>query len=170
MEVKTIENRSLEDFKNIFKKEIKIAKKNSKMVIKYGEKDIELITNLSVAHYTQLGEDMKNLVVGIEFTNFYQIDAIIDFCYMNLATDLPIQELDLEDFTLLLNAKEENIINKIKKEIQENCLTYGRFVQDVYIGIEKATNNSQDDLMRKLSELSLDNLKTENIEKIAAHS
>ena len=46
MEVKTIENRSLEDFKNIFKKEIKIAKKNSKMIIKYGEKDIELITNL----------------------------------------------------------------------------------------------------------------------------
>ena len=166
MEVKTIENRSIEDFKEIFKKEIKTAKKNSKMTIKYKEKNIELITNLSVEHYTQLGEDMKNLITGIEFTNFYQIDAIIDFCYMNLATDLPIQELDLEDFTLLLNAKEENIINKIKKEIQENCLTYGRFVQDVYIGIEKATNSNQDDLMRKLSELSLDNLKTENIEKI----
>ena len=166
MEVKTIENRSIEDFKEIFKKEIKTAKKNSKMTIKYKEKNIELITNLSVEHYTQLGEDMKNLITGIEFTNFYQIDAIIDFCYMNLATDLPIQELDLKDFTLLLNAKEENIINKIKKEIQENCLTYGRFVQDVYIGIEKATNSNQDDLMRKLSELSLDNLKTENIEKI----
>ena len=78
MEVKTIENRSLEDFKNIFKKEIKIAKKNSKMVIKYGEKDIELITNLSIEQYTQLLEDMSNLIVGIEFTNFYQIDAIID--------------------------------------------------------------------------------------------
>ena len=28
MEVKTIENRSIEDFKDIFKKEIKAAKKN----------------------------------------------------------------------------------------------------------------------------------------------
>ena len=166
MEVKTIENRNMEDFKDIFKKEIKAAKKNGKKIIKYGEKNIELITNLSVEQYTQLLEDMSNLIVGIEFTNFYQIDAIIDFCYMNLATDLPIQVLDLEDFTLLLNAKEENIINKIKKEIQENCLTYGRFAHDVYVGIEKATNNSQDDLMRKLSELSLENLKTENIQKI----
>ena len=166
MEVKTVENRNIEDFKEIFKKEIKTAKKNSKMTIKYKEKNIELITNLSVEHYTQLGEDMKNLITGIEFTNFYQIDAIIDFCYMNLATDLPIQELDLEDFTLLLNSKEENIINKIKKEILENCITYVRFAHDVYVGIEKATNNNQDDLMRKLSELSLENLKTENIQKI----
>lgn len=166
MEVKTVENRNIEDFKEIFKKEIKTAKKNSKMTIKYKEKNIELITNLSVEHYTQLLEDMSNLIVGIEFTNFYQIDAIIDFCYMNLATDLPIQELNLEDFTLLLNSKEENIINKIKKEILENCITYVRFAHDVYVGIEKATNNSQDDLMRKLSELSLENLKTENIQKI----
>ena len=166
MEVKTIENRSIGDFKDIFKKEIKTAKKNGKKIIKYGEKNIELITNLSIEQYTQLLEDMSNLIVGIEFTNFYQIDAIIDFCYMNLATDLPIQELDLEDFTLLLNSKEENIINKIKKEILENCITYVRFAHDVYVGIEKATNNSQDDLMRKLSELSLENLKTENIEKI----
>lgn len=166
MEVKTIENRNTEDFKDIFKKEIKTAKKNSKKIIKYGEKNIELITNLSIEQYTQLLEDMSNLIVGIEFTNFYQIDAIIDFCYMNLATDLPIQELNLEDFTLLLNSKEENIINKIKKEILENCITYERFAHDVYVGIEKATNNSQDDLMRKLSELSLENLKTENIEKI----
>lgn len=166
MEVKTIENRNMEDFKDIFKKEIKAAKKNGKKTIKYGEKNIELITNLSIEQYTQLLEDMSNLIVGIEFTNFYQIDAIIDFCYMNLATDLPIQELDLEDFTLLLNSKEENIINKIKKEILENCITYVRFAHDVYVGIEKATNNSQDDLMRKLSELSLENLKTENIQKI----
>ena len=166
MEVKTIENRNIEDFKDIFKKEIKAAKKNGKKIIKYGEKNIELITNLSIEQYTQLLEDMSNLIVGIEFTNFYQIDSIIDFCYMNLATDLPIQELDLEDFTLLLNSKEENIINKIKKEILENCITYVRFAHDVYVGIEKATNNSQDDLMRKLSELSLENLKTENIEKI----
>lgn len=166
MEVKTMENRSIEDFKDIFKKEIKTAKKNGKKTIKYGEKNIELITNLSIEQYTQLLEDMSNLIVGIEFTNFYQIDAIIDFCYMNLATDLPIQELNLEDFTLLLNSKEENIINKIKKEILENCITYERFAHDVYVGIEKATNNSQDDLMRKLSELSLENLKTENIQKI----
>lgn len=166
MEVKTIENRSIEDFKDIFTKEIKAAKKNGKKIIKYGEKNIELITNLSIEQYTQLLEDMSNLIVGIEFTNFYQIDAIIDFCYMNLVTDLPIQELDLEDFTLLLNSKEENIINKIKKEILENCITYERFAHDVYVGIEKATNNSQDDLMRKLSELSLENLKTENIQKI----
>lgn len=166
MEVKTMENRSIGDFKDIFKKEIKTAKKNGKKTIKYGEKNIELITNLSIEQYTQLLEDMSNLIVGIEFTNFYQIDAIIDFCYMNLATDLPIQELDLEDFTLLLNSKEENIINKIKKEILENCITYVRFAHDVYVGIEKATNNSQDDLMRKLSELSLENLKTENIQKI----
>ena len=48
MEVKTIENRSIEDFKDIFKKEIKAAKKNGKKIIKYGEKNIELITNLSV--------------------------------------------------------------------------------------------------------------------------
>ena len=166
MEVKTIENRNMEDFKDIFTKEIKTAKKNGKKIIKYGEKNIELITNLSVEQYTQLLENLSNLAVGIEFTNFYQVDSIIDFCYMNLVTDLPIQELDLEDFTLLLNSKEENIINKIKKEILENCITYVRFAHDVYVGIEKATNNSQDDLMRKLSELSLENLKKENIQKI----
>ena len=69
-------------------------------------------------------------------------------------------------FYITIKRQRRKYYNKIKKEIQENCLTYGRFVQDVYIGIEKATNSSQDDLMRKLSELSLDNLKTENIQKI----